>query len=67
MSKAKENYIEYILKIEDELNLKEEINLIGFNLLRTAFFLNFVKYLKMKQFFKELMRKIVKYLLMVKN
>ena len=38
MSKAEENYIEYILKIEDELNLKEEINLIGFNLLRTAFF-----------------------------
>ena len=37
MSKLETNYIEYHLKLEDKKDLKEEINLVGFNLLRTAF------------------------------
>ena len=51
MSKIGENYIEYHLKIE-EANLKEELNLVGFNLLRTAFFLQAVPIPKDETIFK---------------
>ena len=52
MSKLETNYIEYHLKLEDEKDLKEEMNLVGFNLLRSAFFLQFIPISKNDTLFK---------------